>query len=128
MDWASIGNRFKAFFENLGTNYIDYILQIILFSCLFYYVFKILKDNKANKFIVVIVLFIVLASVTFAFSQIDSGIIIIALLMTCLLVFTMFHTEIKRSLLDSNIKKNKNENLTVSGIELIIDRSEEAHV
>ncbi len=123
MDWASIGNRFKAFFENLGNNYIDYILQIILFSCLFYYVFKILKDNKANKFIVVIVLFIVLASVTFAFSQIDSGIIIIALLMTCLLVFTMFHTEIKRSLLDSNIKKNKNENLTVSGIELIIDET-----
>ena len=49
MDWASIGNRFKAFFENLGTNYIDYILQIILFSCLFYYVFKILKDNKARQ-------------------------------------------------------------------------------
>ena len=123
MDWAAVAERFKVFFDNLGSNYVDYILQIILFSVLFYYIFKILTINKGSKFIAVVIVFILFCGITFALSNIDNEVLLVAILMVMLLVFTMFHTEIKRTLLDSNVKKNKKESLTVSGIELIIDET-----
>ena len=54
-------------------------------------------------------------------SEIDSGFLFIVVAMVALLVFTMFHTEIKRSLLDSGVKKSKVEPVTVTGVELIMD-------
>ena len=41
--------------------------------------------------------------------------------MIALVVFTMFHTEIKRSLLDLGVKKSKSEPVNVTGVELIMD-------
>ena len=44
--------------------------------------------------------------------------------MIALLIFTMFHTEIKRALLDSNVKKSKKQDsITVTGVELIIEET-----
>lgn len=121
MDWQATVDKFKVFFETMGNNYVDYILQLILFSVLFYAIFSILKTNNCAKFIAVFSVFVIFCGITLTFASFDNSILLIIILMITLFIFTMFHTEIKRTLLDTNIKKNKTENLTVSGIELIID-------
>ena len=99
-----------------------YVLQFVLFAVLFYLMFKVLKINKAGKFIGVVVFFVVLSGVMLAFTKdIDSGILFIIIMLAATLVFTIFNTEIKRSLLDSGIKKGKAEPVTVTGVELIMD-------
>ncbi len=102
--------------------YVSVILQFIFFTTVFYLVFKVLKDNKATKFAAVVVTFVVLCGFAFAFSEkISSQFLLVIISMIALLVFTMFNTEIKRSLLDSNVKKSKGDTMTVTGVELIID-------
>ena len=99
-----------------------YVLQFVLFAVLFYLMFKVLKSNKAGKFIGFVVFFVVLSGVMLAFTKdIDSGILFIIIMLAATLVFTIFNTEIKRSLLDSGIKKGKAEPVTVTGVELIMD-------
>lgn len=106
----------------LADRWIACTLQLILFTILYYLMFKVLKSNKANKFIGIIVFFVLLMGTALAFSkEMDSGILLIIITMIALLVFTMFHTEIKRSLLDSGVKKGKAEHVTVTGVELIMD-------
>jgi diadenylate cyclase len=84
--------------------------------------FKVLKTSKSTKFIGVVVFFILFAGLTFVSAEkIDSQLLLVIILMVSLLVFTMFNTDIKRSLLDSNIKKGKGEAITSKGVELIID-------
>ena len=119
--------RLRNFFTGFGDNWAAYILQFILFVAVFYYVFKILKVYKGGKFIAVVTAFVVLSGVAFAFSNnFSQEILIVIIIMIALLVFTMFNTEIKRTLLDSNIKKGKKEDsLTVTGVELIIDDTPE---
>ncbi len=114
--------------NNFGTQFADrwltYLLQFVLFSILYYLIFKVLRNNKADKFVGIIVFFIVLTGIALAFSEeLDSGFLFIIIVMTALLVFTMFHTEIKRTLLDAGIKKSKklSEPITVTGVELIMD-------
>lgn len=107
-------------------SYIVYSIQFLLFVALYYLVFKILKANKGGKFIVIIVATIVACGVAFSLSKkIESQIILIVIAMICLLVFTMFNTEIKRTLLDLNVKKGKksSESITTSGVDLIIDET-----
>ncbi|MDE7438959.1 MAG: DNA integrity scanning protein DisA nucleotide-binding domain protein [Clostridia bacterium] len=122
--WKEIVEIIK---QNFGTgfanNWLTYVLQLIMFTILYYLMFKVLRNNKADKFVGIIVFFIVLTGVALAFSaRIDSGFLFIIIVMIALLVFTMFHTEIKRSLLDSGIKKKgKAEPITVTGVELIMD-------
>lgn len=115
--------KIKLFIDTLGGNIIAYILQFVLFTILYYYIFKVLKTNKATKFILYAIIFIVFSGVTFAFSdRVDTGLLIVVILLVCLLVFTMFHTEIKRTLLDSGVKKKvRTEHVTVTGVELIMD-------
>lgn len=120
--WELVWNKIYAFFENFGESYMSYILQFLLFAILFYYIFKVLSENKGEKFIAVVVASVMFSGVVFAFSDFDSQILLIIIVMITLLVFTMFHTEIKRALLDSNIKKPK-EFSEMSGIELIIDET-----
>lgn len=116
--------RFEKFFDSFGQNWIAYLLQFILFTVVFYYVFKVLKDNKGGKFIAVVIFFVALCGVSFAlidtFSQ---EMLFVVVVMIALLVFTMFHTEIKRSLLDSNIRGKKQGKITSSGVELIIEET-----
>lgn len=111
------------FTEDIPVNYPAYILQLILFFVLFYYIFKVLKANKGEKFITVVVFFILLCGFAFVLTEtISPQTLIIVTVMIALLVFTMFHTEIKRSFLDGN-KKSKKENLDVSGVEFIIEET-----
>ncbi len=121
--WSTIQQNIV---RNFGTEFADrwiaYLLQLILFSVLFYLMFKVLKNNKATKFIGLIVFFVLFGGITLAFSEdLDSGFLLLVIAMISLIVFTMFHTEIKRSLLDSGVKKSKAEPVTVTGVELIMD-------
>ncbi len=111
------------FGNSFGEKWLAYVLQLLLFSILFYLMFKVLKNNKATKFIGLIVFFVLFGGITLAFSEdLDSGFLLLVIAMISLIVFTMFHTEIKRSLLDSGVKKkSKAEPVTVTGVELIMD-------
>ncbi|MBD5584668.1 MAG: hypothetical protein HDQ88_06265 [Clostridia bacterium] len=124
-DDRDLGTRFIDFFQSFGQNWLAYIFQFILVAVIFYYVFKVLKINKGGKFIAVVTFFVLLSGLAFATtSSFDNEILIIAIIMIALLVFTMFNTEIKRTLLDSNVKKSKKaDNLTVTGVELIIEET-----
>ena len=68
-DWGEVWNSLKSFFANFGDNFVEYILQFLLLSIIFYFIFKVLKNNKGGKFIAVIVFFILLCGVTFTFSK-----------------------------------------------------------
>lgn len=115
----NITERFGTYFTD---NVIAYVFQFILFYTLFYLMFKVLKYNKATKFIVIIVFITLLCGLSFVFSDyIESSLLVLVLAMMALLVFTMYHTEIKRNLLDSGVRKSRMEAVTTTGIELIID-------
>lgn len=101
----------------------SYVLQFILFAFLYYLIFTVLKSYKINKFIWLVVFFIVFTGVTFVFSEeLNSGLLFMVIAMVALLIFTMFNTEIKRSVLDTGAKKKgKSEHVTATGVELIMD-------
>ncbi len=120
--WAEIKQNI---IQNFGTYFTDklfgYVCELVFFSILFYLVFKVLKSNKATRFIYVIVFFVLLGGIAFSFSDaITSGVLVTFIIVVALLVFTMFHTEIKRGLLDSSARR-KVDTITATGIELIID-------
>ena len=124
--WENVLEGLQKFFTEFGNNFVEYILQFIFLTVILYFVFKILKVNKGGKFIAVVVLFLILTGVTFALStNFSADMLLLVIVMVALLVFTMFNTEIKRSLLDLNMRKNKNkmDNLTVSVIDLIIEET-----
>lgn len=123
MNFDEVLNKFKVFFDGIGSHYVEYILQFLLFVILFYYVFKVLKTNKGGKFIAVIIFFVVLCALAFAFSEIDSQIMLIVIALIAMIVFTMFNVEIKRTLLDSNIKKGKRDIPTGKGVERVIEET-----
>ncbi len=121
--WDEVLESFKTFFtKTVVDNYVPLILQFLLLAVIYYYVFKVLKDNKGTKFIAVVVFTILLCGVTFTLTpNFDGYLLLIITIMVALLIFTMFHSEIKRSLLDSN--KHSRGGLTVSGVQLIIDET-----
>lgn len=123
-------NRIVLFFtgeEGVRASYISCILEFLLLAVLFYYVFKVLKTNKCSKFIFPVVLVVILSGVAFSMSaHLDAQLILLIAIIIALLVFTMFHTEIKRSVLDSGVKKNSAEKFDVSGVELIIEETVKA--
>ena len=111
---------------NFGSKFGDmaftYVLQLILYCVLYYLMFKVLKNNKGSKFIPVIVFFVVFTGIAFAFSlSIDSTLLVVVVAMIALIVFTMYHTEIKRSMLNLGAKRSKISNMTASGIDAVID-------
>lgn len=121
--WSTIQQNIV---RNFGTEFADrwiaYLLQLILFSVLFYLMFKMLKNNKADKFIAIICFFVIFTGIVSAFTEtVSSSVMFIIIAMVGVIVFTMYHTEIKRSLLDSGVKKSKAEPVTVTGVELIMD-------
>lgn len=118
----SIQQQIVNFADSFAGLWYAYVLELLVFAILYYLMFKVLKYNKADKFIGIIIFFIAVCGITFAFfEQISMGFLIMMILMVALLVFTMFHTEIKRSILDSGVKKSKAEPVTVTGVELIMD-------
>ena len=122
--WQNIKQNITNNFGSAGfaENWLAYLLQLIMFTILYYLMFKVLRNNKADKFVGIIVFFIVFAGLALSFSsEIESGFLFIIISMCALLVFTMYHTEIKRTLLDAGVKKGKAEPVTVTGVELIMD-------
>ena len=109
-----------------ATSYVSYAMQFIMLTVLFFLVFRVLKYNKATVYIAVFVFFEVFCG--FGLMLVDgisSGILLVIILLMAILIFTMFHTEIKRTLLDANVKKSKgkSESVNTKGIELIIDET-----
>lgn len=127
INWDTIWQNLKSFFVEseaesyIGNNYVAYILQFLFFAVLLYYVFRILKTNKAGKFIPVVILVILFSGVTFAFSQFKSQTLVLVIILVGVLVFAMFNTEIKRTLLDANMHHSKTESMSVKGIEQIME-------
>lgn len=120
--WNVLWENIKYFFtRGITENYIALVLQFLLIAIVYYYMFKVLKDNKASKFIAVIVFVVILCGVVFAFSGFDTCLLLLIVIMIAVLIFTMFHSEIKRSLLDSNSRHVGA--LTVSGVQLIISET-----
>ena len=122
--WGRIKFNLIKYFSTDGfaNNWMTYVMQIVMFSILYYMIFKVLKNNKADKFIGIVVFFVLLTGISLAFSEkIDSGFLFMVIVLIGLLVFTMFHTEIKRSLLDSGVKRGRTEHVTATGVELIMD-------
>lgn len=119
--WERLVNFFT---RDIGIYYFSYALQFILFFTLLYFMFKVLKVNKSEKFIAIVVFFIIIFGVAFAFSdKIESQMLIFVVMLISLIVFTMFHTEIKRTFLDSNAKIYKKEKLNSSGVDFIIEET-----
>ncbi len=119
--------NWQQFVEAVKNLYLEFhwtfILQFILFAVLFYYVFKLLKYNKNNLLIVLITFIIVLSGCAFSFSKnVSSEVLLIVLMLIATLIFTMYHTEIKRSMLDSQfIKKNGKRAMEKNEVERIIN-------
>lgn len=120
-DWQSILDRFQKFFtETLLNNYVTLIIQFILLVSVFYYLFKVLKNNKGAKLIAAVVFYVVFCGIAFALSPVFHGdMLLLMVVMIAVLIFTMFHSEIKRNMLDSN--KHGKDPLSVTGVQLIID-------
>ncbi|MDE6597052.1 MAG: diadenylate cyclase [Clostridia bacterium] len=122
--WDKIkDNIVEHFYNGFVDRIFTYILQLILFTVLFYMMFKVLKNNKGKKFIFFIVFFVILSGIAFAFSDtISSAWLVFVIALCAILVFIMFETDIKRGFLDSGAKKvKKSESFTVTGVELIIE-------
>lgn len=124
MDFSKIAEKFKQnFITELSSNFVTYILQFLVYVVLFYLIFKVLKNNKVNYITAIICFFVVGAGLAFGLSnEINSEILIMILALIGIIVFTMFNIEIKRNMLDSKVKKrSRDEAMTASGIQLIID-------
>lgn len=120
--WTQFVEKVKNFANHFADSWLSYLLQLIALTILFYLMFKVLKSNKADKLMAMIIALIIFVGVVLAFSpDINSGFLFVVIAMVALLVFTMFHTEIKRSLLDAGVKKGKAAPVTVTGVELIMD-------
>lgn len=112
--------------KNMALSFdLSYILEFLIFTVSFYLVFKILKDNKATKLIVLLCLAVVTCGFAFSFSNtLDSQTFAIIIVLFELIVLTVFNTEIKRSLLGTGNKKHirkETDTATVRDIEHIID-------
>lgn len=122
--WDKIkDNIVEHFYKGFVDGIFTYILQLILFTVVFYMMFKVLKNNKVNKFMLFIILIVVLSGLAFVFSDtISSAWLVFVIALCAILVFVMFETDIKRGFLDSGSKKSKKaESFTVTGVELIIE-------
>lgn len=113
----------KAFFGGFQSNWLAYLFEFLMLFAVFYYMFKVLKNNKAHKFIYANVFCILFGSLTFALAGFRGEIFILSVLMYALIVFMMYNTEIKRMMFDSHIKKRKPEKIDLSGVEEVIDEA-----
>ena len=119
--WFDYWQRIKNMAVNINWSY---IVELALFAILFYIAFKILKENKGGKVIALITAAVIICGFAFSLApNIDSQVLVLVIVMLISVVFMMFNTEIKRSLLGAAPKKHilKGEGLTVSDIEFVID-------
>ncbi len=121
--YAAWDNLIENFFCTFGNNWLLYVLEFIMFSVLFYLMFKVLKSNRANKFIAVNVIIIIFSGIIFAVAGFAPHVTVIIIFMYALIVFMMYNTEIKRLFFDSRIKKRKSDHIDMTGIERVIDET-----
>ncbi len=121
--YAAWDNLIENFFGTFGNNWLLYVLEFIMFSVLFYLMFKVLKSNRANKFIAVNVIIIIFSGIIFAVASFAPHVTVIIIFMYALIVFMMYNTEIKRLFFDSRIKKRKSDHIDMTGIERVIDET-----
>ena len=124
MDLKKIAESFKeSFITNLSSNFVVYILQFVVLTVLFYLIFKVIKHNKIEHLTAIICFFVVGFSVAFGLSEsVNSETLVVVIILIAIIVFTMFNTEIKRNMLDSKLKKkSRDDSMTATGIQLIID-------
>lgn len=119
--WLTYWERIKQMAENFN---FSYIIELLVFTVAFYIAFKILKENKAGKLIALFYIAVIFCGFAFTLSDnIHSQTLAIVIFMLVIFVPTMFHTEIKRSLLGSGNKKHAKGDggMTVRDVEFIID-------
>lgn len=121
--WSSSFEKLKyAVINNVN---VSYVFEFIVLAVTFYIVFKILSENKGGKVIAVISAIIVLCGIAFALSDtIPSMMLLAVILVLDLMVFSVFNTEFKRTLLGTGAKKHlkkENDAATVREVELIMD-------
>ncbi len=122
--WSEFADRIEYFFvEAIKESYVVYIFELLLFAAIFYFIFKVLNNNKAVGFIIANVVVILFASFTFVLAKFDAEIFILIIFMYALFVSTIFNAEIKRMFNGSHKKAHKGENLAVSGVEFIIEET-----
>ncbi|MCM1437838.1 MAG: diadenylate cyclase [Roseburia sp.] len=119
--WSGYWERIKAMAENFN---FSYIIEFLVFAVAFYIAFKLLKENKAGKLIALFFVAVIFCGFAFTLSDnIASQTLALVIFMLVIFVPTMFHTEIKRTLLGSGKKTHAkgDGNMTVSDVEFIID-------
>ena len=118
--WLGYWDKIKDMAERFDYSY---VIEFIVLVVAFYIAFKLLKENKAGKLIALFVGAIIACGLAFSMSDsINSQTLAIVIFMLVIFVPTMFHTEIKRTLLGSGPKKHvKGDGLTVRDTEFIID-------
>lgn len=122
--WVDYWNRIKDMAT--GFDY-SYIFEFLIFAVTFYYVLKMIKDNKGMKIVPVFVAVILGVGITFSLSEkINSEMLVLVVVFLDMFILLLFDTEIKRGLLDTGAKKHakkdsKKDSLTVKDIEYTID-------
>ena len=118
--WLDYGTRIKNMFLTIDWSY---LVEFIVFALLFYIVFKLLKENKAQFIIGLFITVVVLSGLAFSMSKdVESETLLIIVVTATIFIMLLFSTEIKRSLLGTGTKKhNRNDNLTVHNIEYTIN-------
>lgn len=98
MTWKEIADAFVGVFTGFSP---VYLLETVLIFLLIYYVFKVLKNNDANRLIVVYVVVIVLMGVLCLFVK-ESGLVLflLALFLLSMFMLLLFSLEIKRTIRD----------------------------
>lgn len=122
--WIDYATKIKIMALNFDYSY---ILEFFVFAISFYYVFKMIKDNKGTRIVPVFVTVILGIGLAFSLSNnINSSLLVLVVSLMDTFIFLLFNTEIKRGLLDTGSKKHakkdsKNDSLTVKDIEYTID-------
>ena len=120
--WLEYWQRIKDMATSFNWSY---VVEFIALTVAFYTVFKICKENRGGKLIALFVFGVIVFGFAFSLSPlIDSQSLVLVITVLVALILTIFHTEIKRSLLGSGNKKhasNKKDGLTVKDVEFIID-------
>ena len=122
--WIKYADKLKAMVFNF--NY-SYIFEFLLFAFTFYYVMKIIKENKGMNIVPVFIAIIVAAGFSLSLSDsVDSNFLVLVVFLLDTFILFMFNTEIKRGLLDSGSKKHAKKDvnkdaLTVKDIEYTIE-------
>lgn len=119
--WLNYWDKIKLMAENFDYSY---VMEFVVLAVAFYIAFKLLKENKASQLIALFFVAVIACGFAFTLSDnIESHTLAVVIFMLIIFVPTMFHTEIKRTLLGAGVKKHtlSDSGMTVSDLEFIVD-------